>query len=79
MIKAYSNNVERKGNVDVSGEIQDVATELSVIIGGVFDWMKKKDPALADTYRQVFLMSFADRTSPMLNLKKDDCAVEEVE
>lgn len=78
MIKAYSDNVAKKGNVDVSGEIRDVATELSVIIGGVFDWMKKKDSELAEDYRKVFLMSFLDRTSPMLNLKKDDYAVEEV-
>ena len=78
MIKAYSDNVARKGGVEVSGEIRHVATELSVIIGGVFGWMKKKDPELAEDYRKVFLMSFLDRNSVMLNLKKDDNAVEEV-
>lgn len=78
MIKAYSDNVAKKGNVDVSGEIRNVATELSVIIGGVFDWMKKKAPELAEDYRKVFLLAFMDRNSVMLNLMKDDYAVDEV-
>ena len=76
MIKAHSDNITMKGCVEVSGEARDVTTELAVIIGGVFNWLKAKDPKEAAEYRLFLLMQFADPNSALLNLEPDDIHLE---
>lgn len=76
MIEARSDAVTNRGIVDVSGEVDDVKIELAVIIGGVFDWLKAKDPEKAENYRLFLLANFADPNSVVLNLAPDDISVE---
>lgn len=76
MIKAHSDAIGMKGSVEVSGEVEEVATELAVIIGGVFQWMKAKDPKEAEEYRKFLLMSLANPDSAVLNLEPDDICME---
>lgn len=76
MIEARSDAVTNRGCVEVSGEVGDVKIELSVIIGGVFDWLKAKDPKQAENYRLFLLANFADPNSVVLNLAPDDISVE---
>ena len=76
MIKAHSDNVAMKGAIEVSGEPRDVTTELAVIIGGVFNWLKAKDPKEAEEHRLFLLMQFADPNSALLNLEPDGIHLE---
>lgn len=76
MIRAQSDAITMKGCIEVSGEARDVTTELAVIIGGVFNWMKENDPKEAEELRLFLLFQFADPHSGVLNLEPDDVHLE---
>lgn len=52
------------GNVDVSGNIVDICTELSIAINDIYNSLRQLDERVGNEFRAMFVIGLLDPSSP---------------